>query len=699
MPLGFYGPPLGGPGQGTGSTKQQLQALGLLPPDQPTNSPSFLGSLQTTAAQANEAPRGPVVEGQAMPAVRQGLSNLWDTAQAQGAQAMEAPKPDAADTSLALKAAQAADSPPTPTGLYPPQQPPQAPQGLYTAPQSAPATTPAQAPQAPPVAPPGAPTAAPGPATGAPVQQPPAPYQEASLRPMAPPTPGPNAGGDRYGSIWQSVIPGESGGNPNAKNKLSSASGVSQITDDTFKDQFLGTPSGQGYSMADKNDPKVQALAGRSILASNDATFQSVVGRPATDGELQASWLLGGKGAASLAAHPNEPIYNYLTPGAIANNPMLRGGMTGSQALQAVNAYYAGKGGGGVPSSSPSGNLAAAQTAMQSPGAQAGDVGINPDEIMRIATKLGYKPTEGVTGPGDKFISMGLGMLGGRTMADSFKNAGEAFKDSRGQDISMREHQNANALGMAQVGINDARLGQTARMQEANYKLSQSKLDQQIAFQNNLMTNRDAATVNHTNQTNATISGTTAENHQFGQDAAKSIDALNKSAPQDAENLQNVVSARNLISQNHGLMGPTPTAALNRVLAGWGFGDTASLSALDKMTAQARMSYLQDVTNGHVGGIRSNTELVNIGRAVATAQTDAGAADYILAIQQQQVEARSALRQAVHEHVNDPAWQGRGFSDQSGQFMTNYFKDHQVPVWDAGKGTQSPVDLSKFWTK
>jgi hypothetical protein len=234
--------------------------------------------------------------------------------------------------------------------------------------------------------------------------------------------------------------------------------------------------------MADKNDPKVQALAGSSILQQNDQTIQSATGRPATDDQLRASWLLGGQGAAALLTHPDTPISQLLTPGAIAGNrTILSPNMTGAQALQSVSDYYNTKAGMGpsamMAGGSPSGRLANAQsTQAGDPASQGASIGINSDEIMSMAKKLGYQPVTSMMGPGDKYIAMGLGMLGGRTMADSMKNAGDAFQSVRGQDLGAVSQQNKNAMELAQVGINDTRLAQQLHMQQQEMGIKTQQL-------------------------------------------------------------------------------------------------------------------------------------------------------------------------------------------------------------------------------
>jgi hypothetical protein len=502
MPIGALSNP---------STLEQLQAIGVLPMGGGIASPLPQPMAPQVPPQA--PPQVPVTGFGSGPQTSAAttLGNLWNrigsaqTADPNGGAPLQQPaqpqqpptapqaqpQPDIASAAQNLKAMQEADSQPAPQRPAPAPQP-----DLY----SGATVPPRQAVSADAYSlPPGsqaAPGAPPGPATGTPTGEPPQ---------------------DRYARLYQSVIPGESGGDPNAKNPRSSASGIGQITDGTYA-SWLATPAGKasGFTMADKNLPAAQNAAGPGIMASNDQQFQAIVGRPATDAELKASWLLGGDGAAKLAAHPDAPITSYISPDAIKNNPaILSANMTGAEALQNAARYYDVQGwkGGSVQVAGPGaptgaqGRLAAAQQASggRSIDSQADNIGVNADEIRGIAEKLGYKPASSMIGPGDSLLATGMAMMGGRTFADSMANGSKAFLASRQQQLGAQEGDNRNALGVANTGVAMANTAANRRLQMAQFALQNDKLTQQITYQNHLADMAAGRLNNQTARTEAAV--------------------------------------------------------------------------------------------------------------------------------------------------------------------------------------------------
>ncbi|MDE2099131.1 MAG: hypothetical protein KGL39_17890 [Patescibacteria group bacterium] len=114
----------------------------------------------------------------------------------------------------------------------------------------------------------------------------------------------------------------ESGGNPNAKNPNSTASGPYQFTDGTWKDMVAKYGQQTGIGLADKNNPKAQETMARLYAADNVNTLNSVLGRMPTKGELYAAHVLGPTGAARLirtAATQNSRDAALLFPPEVVN--------------------------------------------------------------------------------------------------------------------------------------------------------------------------------------------------------------------------------------------------------------------------------------------------------------------------------------------------------------------------------------------
>lgn len=146
----------------------------------------------------------------------------------------------------------------------------------------------------------------------------------------------------------------ESGGNVNAQNPLSSASGLFQITTGTFN----AYAARLGISPTLRNDPGAQYQIAQAI--QQDAV--RVVGRPLTAAESYGAHFLG---VAGLRAFVNSPsnadafsVYsavagNRTATAAFNSNPgLLSVGMTVGQVMDALGqriARYSGGGGGGIP--------------------------------------------------------------------------------------------------------------------------------------------------------------------------------------------------------------------------------------------------------------------------------------------------------------------------------------------------------------
>ncbi len=116
-----------------------------------------------------------------------------------------------------------------------------------------------------------------------PVPQPIAP-QPTARQPQANATPTP---------LLSRIAQAESGGNPNAKNPNSTASGPLQFTNKTWADMVARYGKQTGITLAQKNDPQAQATMGQLLAADNARIMTSKLGRPPTDGELYAAHFFG----------------------------------------------------------------------------------------------------------------------------------------------------------------------------------------------------------------------------------------------------------------------------------------------------------------------------------------------------------------------------------------------------------------------
>lgn len=125
-----------------------------------------------------------------------------------------------------------------------------------------------------------------------------------------------------YGGYLAKVRGSESGGNPNAKNPRSSASGLYQFT--------KGTWEGLGYNWNDRFNTNLQNQA-MSKLTSNNANYlKSKLGINPSDADLYGAHFLGPAGYSSIyRASSNTPLNSILSSGEISANPFLKGKTVG----------------------------------------------------------------------------------------------------------------------------------------------------------------------------------------------------------------------------------------------------------------------------------------------------------------------------------------------------------------------------------
>lgn len=154
-------------------------------------------------------------------------------------------------------------------------------------------------------------------------------------------------------SVLDWIMGAESGGRVNARNPLSSASGLFQITDGTFNSYAARL----GISPTLRNDPGAQTQIAQSI--QQDAV--RAVGRPLTAGESYGAHFLGVGGLrAFVNASPSADAFtvyssvagNRAATAAFNSNPGLLGaGMTVGQVMDALSARVARFAGGGAAAS------------------------------------------------------------------------------------------------------------------------------------------------------------------------------------------------------------------------------------------------------------------------------------------------------------------------------------------------------------
>lgn len=127
------------------------------------------------------------------------------------------------------------------------------------------------------------------------------------------------------------IIGVESGGDPNARNSRSSASGLGQFIDSTWLSTLarhrpdLAEGKSREELLALKSDPDLSREMTVAYAADN-AGILSRAGLPVTPGSTYLAHFAGPQGAVGiLNADPSAPVSSILTPAAVRANPFLQG--------------------------------------------------------------------------------------------------------------------------------------------------------------------------------------------------------------------------------------------------------------------------------------------------------------------------------------------------------------------------------------
>lgn len=134
------------------------------------------------------------------------------------------------------------------------------------------------------------------------------------------------------GNFVQQMIGVESGGNPTAKNPLSSATGLGQFTSGTWLEFINSQHPGLFDKLSKKeilalrNDPTM-SIEASSWYAGKGVDMLDDLGLPITNANLYAHHFLGEGGARKLlTADPDAMVKDILDAGQIRANPTILGG-------------------------------------------------------------------------------------------------------------------------------------------------------------------------------------------------------------------------------------------------------------------------------------------------------------------------------------------------------------------------------------
>lgn len=136
------------------------------------------------------------------------------------------------------------------------------------------------------------------------------------------------------GNVADRIIGNESGGNPNARNPMSSAAGPGQFINSTWLDtvrrnrpDLAGQPD--AVILAMRSDPNLARDMTAAYAAQNGQTL-GAAGLPVTPGTQYLAHFAGPAGAlAVLRADPATPVLSVLGPDVVRANPFLANMTTG----------------------------------------------------------------------------------------------------------------------------------------------------------------------------------------------------------------------------------------------------------------------------------------------------------------------------------------------------------------------------------
>lgn len=182
--------------------------------------------------------------------------------------------------------------------------------------------------------------------------------------PAAVPTPG--ASGAAIDSYMAKARRAESGGNDQAKNPRSSATGRYQFTDGTwlatYKAEFGETGEGRAEILARRGNGVMQDRLMRRLTSDNAAILERA-GLAVTDGNLYLAHFAGPGGAtAILKADPNAAVETILGARAVSANPFLKG-----KSASDVIEWAAGKVGASRGTGAPASTVVTTETEYADP--------------------------------------------------------------------------------------------------------------------------------------------------------------------------------------------------------------------------------------------------------------------------------------------------------------------------------------------
>ena len=212
----------------------------------------------------------------------------------------------------------------------------------------------------------------------------------------------------RGGGLNDKIAGAESGGNYNAKNPLSSATGKYQFLKSTFEGLVGGARPGEalyGKTWEDyKRDPAIQEAAMSAFTSQNQSWLQKNGINPTNSATYMAHWFGPGGAVAILKSPPGTQLSSLLGPSVFSQNPNISPGMTVDQLKTIVdNKIGGGYRTGGIASGPMSGystTLHGVEAVVPLPDGKTIPVSFNMEDMVNRLANVIRQPN-GFNGGGD----------------------------------------------------------------------------------------------------------------------------------------------------------------------------------------------------------------------------------------------------------------------------------------------------------
>lgn len=185
-------------------------------------------------------------------------------------------------------------------------------------------------------------------------------------------------------SYYARLKSAESAGRADARNPRSTATGLYQFTEGTWRDVMRAHPE-LDLTSDGRTDPEQQERAIRAFTEDNRRVLVNELGRAPTVGELHLAHFLGAGGAAEVIQAPNEtPAETLVSRGAVNANPEVLRGKTAGE----IKAWAAGKQGGR--------QMASAEPSVMSDAVEADPMlaGIDPKTLESLTNRAERRVNE-----------------------------------------------------------------------------------------------------------------------------------------------------------------------------------------------------------------------------------------------------------------------------------------------------------------